>query len=86
MASQIMFLKVACQWHSWQLTWIRMVQSIRYRLKMHISMAATPDVQAIKLWHCLYITRPCIVYLGLQPMEVKSESTKEISLFLGIIQ
>ena len=29
-------------------------------------MAATPDAQAIKLWHCLYITLPCIVYLGLQ--------------------
>ena len=54
--------KVAHQWHSWQLTWIRMVQSIHYRPKMHISMAATQGAQAIKL----YKTWPCIVYLGLQ--------------------
>ena len=66
MTSQIMFLKVVHQWHSWQLTWIRMVQSIHYRPKTHISIAATQGAQAIKLWHCLYITRPCVVYLGLQ--------------------
>ena len=65
-ASPIMFLKVVHQWHSWQLTWIRMDQSIHYRLKTHISMAATQGAQAIKLWHCLYITRPCTVYLSLQ--------------------
>ena len=66
MTSPIMFLKVAHKWHGWQLTWIRIDQSIRYRQKMHISTAATEGAQAIKLWHCLYITWPCTVYLGLQ--------------------
>ena len=50
-------------------------------MKIHISMAATPDAQAIKLLHCLYITRPCIIYLGLQQWKLEASSTKEISLF-----
>ena len=66
-----MFLKVAQQWHSWQLIWIKMVQSTHYRQKMHILMAAILDVQAIKLWHCLYITQPCVIYLGLQQWKLK---------------
>ena len=49
--------------------------------KTHISMAATQGAQAIKLWHCLYITWPCACILRLAMMEVKSKSTKEISLF-----
>ena len=36
------------------------------QVKRHISMVVTPDVQVIKLWHCLYITWSCIIYLGLQ--------------------
>ena len=66
MGSQITFLKVVCQRLSWPLIWIRMVQSTHYRGKRHILMVVTPDVQAIKLWHCLYIMQPCIIYLGLQ--------------------
>ena len=81
-----MFLKVAHQWHSWQLTWIRMVQSIHYRMKMHILMAATQGAQAIKLWHCLYITWPLHRILRLAMMEVKSRVNKGNKSFLAIIQ
>ena len=55
MASQIMFLKVAHQWHSWQLTWIRMALFVYHMTMCRILRLAT--------------------------MEVKNESTKEISLF-----
>ena len=35
--------------------------------------------QAIKLWHCLYITRPCIIYLGLQQWKLTaSQQRKEV--------
>ena len=36
MGSQITFLKVVCQWLSWQLIWIRMVQSTHYRVNSGI--------------------------------------------------
>ena len=44
---------------------------------MHISMAATQGAQAIKLWHCLYITQPCAVYLGLQLWKLKASQQRK---------
>ena len=32
---------------------------------------ADPDVQVIKLWHCLSTTQSCIIYLGLQQWRLK---------------
>ena len=43
-----MYLKVVHQWLSWQLIQTRMVWSIPYKVRVHISIVVTPDVQVIK--------------------------------------
>ena len=81
MASQIMFLKVVCQWHSWQLTWIKMVQSIRYRAKHAYFDGCHSRCMGYKTL-ALFVYHTAMHHiLRLATMEVKSESTQEISLF-----